>query len=145
MGAKRIGAASMLAAVAAVGSAATAHANDFYQFQSPSGNITCVMAAFEGEAAEVSCEVADHTWVAPARPQACEGGWGDRLDLTAGGPPTMDCHTDTTRGSGLTTLDYGDTRSLGSITCKSEPAGITCTDTSTGHFFRISRESYELK
>jgi hypothetical protein len=28
------------------------------------------------------------------------------------------------------------------ITCGSEPYGVTCTDDSSGHFFRVSRESY---
>jgi hypothetical protein len=42
------------------------------------------------------------------------------------------------------TLDYGQTRSLGSITCDSEPSGLTCTDTGSGHFFRLSRESYDV-
>jgi hypothetical protein len=34
--------------------------------------------------------------------------------------------------------------SIGAITCDSEPSGVTCTNSSTGHFFRVSRESYEL-
>jgi hypothetical protein len=42
------------------------------------------------------------------------------------------------------TLDYGQTKSVGVMTCASEPSGVTCTDTSTGHFFRVSRDSYEL-
>ncbi len=50
-----------------------------------------------------------------------------------------------TRGSGLSTLQYGDTRSVASITCESKPNGITCTDSSTGLYFRISGESYDLK
>jgi hypothetical protein len=41
-------------------------------------------------------------------------------------------------------LDYGETAFSGAIRCAIEPAGITCTDTSTNHFFRLSRESYEL-
>jgi hypothetical protein len=41
-------------------------------------------------------------------------------------------------------LDYGQTRTLGSISCESEPSGVTCSDSSTGHFFRISRDSYQL-
>jgi hypothetical protein len=28
--------------------------------------------------------------------------------------------------------------------CESQPAGVICTDTGTGHFFRISRDSLEL-
>jgi hypothetical protein len=42
------------------------------------------------------------------------------------------------------TLDYGQTRSVGTITCDVELSGVTCADSSTGHFFRLSRESYEL-
>jgi hypothetical protein len=30
------------------------------------------------------------------------------------------------------------------IACKSEQAAVKCTDVSTGHFFRVSKESYEL-
>lgn len=45
---------------------------------------------------------------------------------------------------GLQTLAYGQTRSIGAITCSSEPSGVTCTDSGTGHFFRVSRDSYEL-
>lgn len=39
--------------------------------------------------------------------------------------------------------DYGQTYSHGSITCDSELSGVTCADTATGHFFRVSRENYE--
>ena len=38
---------------------------------------------------------------------------------------------------GLKTLDYGQTFSRGAITCESELSGVTCTDTATGHFFRV--------
>jgi hypothetical protein len=41
-------------------------------------------------------------------------------------------------------LEYGQTSSAGSITCDSEPEGMTCTDISSGHYFRMSRESNEL-
>jgi hypothetical protein len=42
------------------------------------------------------------------------------------------------------TLAYGQARTFGSITCDSESSGMTCTDSSTGHYFRISRDTYEL-
>jgi len=42
------------------------------------------------------------------------------------------------------TLGYGQSRSFGTITCDSEYTGMTCTDSSTGHYFRVSRETYEL-
>jgi len=33
---------------------------------------------------------------------------------------------------------------VGTIRCDSETSGVTRTDTITGHFFRVSRESYQL-
>jgi len=45
---------------------------------------------------------------------------------------------------GVLILNYGQARSAGTITCDSEPSGMTCTDSSTGHYFRMSRESNEL-
>jgi hypothetical protein len=91
-----------------------------------------------------TCEIRDHTWVAPPRPPVCEGAWGDRIEMYQGSPPALVCSSDTLRGSGLPTLTYGEKWSVKSITCDSEPAGMTCTDASTGHFFRIARDSYEL-
>ena len=90
------------------------------------------------------CEIGDHTWVAPPRPPDCHGGWGDRIGINQGGAPALSCHTDNLRGSVEPTLNYGDKWSVHSITCDSEPSGMTCTDAGTGHFFRIARDSYGL-
>ena len=48
------------------------------------------------------------------------------------------------RAEGQPTLAYGQTQSAGSITCDSEPSGATCTDASTGHFFWVSHDSYQV-
>jgi hypothetical protein len=42
------------------------------------------------------------------------------------------------------TLGYGQAQTVGAITCASEPSAMTCADGSTGHYFRISREAYEV-
>jgi hypothetical protein len=89
------------------------------------------------------CEAVDHTWVAPPREPVCHLNWGDRLFLTQGSPGGFDCYGQELPAPDQT-LAYGQTRTLGSITCDSEPTGMTCTDNSTGHYFRISRESYQL-
>ena len=39
---------------------------------------------------------------------------------------------------------YSQLQSVGTLTCGSEPTGMTCTDSGTGHYFRTSRETYEL-
>ena len=35
-------------------------------------------------------------------------------------------------------------QSFGAITCDSEQTRMTCTDTDTGHYFRVSSDSYQL-
>jgi hypothetical protein len=60
------------------------------------------------------------------------------------GSPIFGCHGDTLHDPNGGTLGYGDTHTAGQITCGSEPSGVTGTNSSTGHFFGISRESYEL-
>jgi hypothetical protein len=104
----------------------------------------------------VSCEVRDHTWVAPAA--TCTGPYddaeraqsggadGNEFPLIEGEPALLSCYWGAGRLSSphKSTLDYGQTLSVGTITCDSETSGVTCTDSSTGHFFRVSRESYQL-
>jgi hypothetical protein len=152
------------AATIALPVTANAHVNSgptpyvTYTFQSPSGNIACdYQQGLDGDDATgyVSCEVRDHTWVAP--PAACTGPYndreraqnmirGDEFPLSEGKPAELGCYW----GVGplntphKSTLDYGQTLSVGTITCDSETSGVTCTDSSTGHFFRVSRESYDL-
>lgn len=124
--------------------AATAHAADPYeQFQSPTGNIDCGIGLLNNNAFAL-CEIGAHTWIAPPRPSSCEGGWGDRIGMDQGSSPALGCHTDTLRGTTQPVLGYGKTLAAGPISCDSEPTGMTCTDASTGHFFRISRDAYEL-
>src|SRR6185295_14468519 len=55
------------AALAIVGSAAPAHAETYYNFQSPSGNIACEMiAADDGTGTGTAvCKLRDHTWPTP--------------------------------------------------------------------------------
>ncbi len=149
----------MASATATVGVAATAYAggppgttsptsptsppsppSGIYQFQSPGGNIACTMGS-----SGAACDIGDHTYTPPPKPADCHLGWGDRFSLQQGQPAMMDCHGDTLRIPGLPTLDYGQSQSSGPITCNNDAAsGMTCTDTSSGHFFRVSSGSYQL-
>lgn len=90
------------------------------------------------------CEIRDHTYTAPPKPEDCHLDWGDRVSLKPGSAPVVHCHGDTIFDAGMPTLPYGQTRWAGPIKCEAQPAGVTCTDTPSGHFFRISRESLEL-
>jgi hypothetical protein len=118
---------------------ATAQA-DSSKFQSPSGNIYCTLAA-DGAA----CDISDYTYQPPPPPECGKHiSWGSRFTLTPGKPAAMECHGDTLRVPGESTLNYGQTISAGTITCASEQSGMKCTDTSSGHYFRVSRDSFNL-
>lgn len=72
---------------------------------------------------------------------------GSDLQVSQGNAPCLSAHMSQLPDPRLgyfPTLDYGQTHSLGTITCDSEPAGVTCTDSSTGHFFQVSSDSYQL-
>jgi hypothetical protein len=112
-------------------------------FQSPSGNVQCNMGSADGTT-WAACEIHDRTWATPPRPTPCVGSFGNRISMSTGSAPEMTCHTDSLMGNGYPTLQYGQTRSLNSISCASELPGMACTDSSTGHYFRLSRDNYKL-
>jgi uncharacterized protein DUF6636 len=130
-----------LLAFVATGIAFSATANA--EFQSPSGNINCFLGTDLKDAATVTCEVKNHTWRALPRPANCPLNWGSRVRLDQGRAAELDCYAQQMPTPDQT-LAYGQTKSQGPITCDSETGGMTCTDTSTGHFFRVSRDTYQL-
>jgi hypothetical protein len=123
---------------------AAAHAVPEGSFQSPSGNISCLMAVNNTGTVVSACQVQRHTYAAPTQKDCQLGGWGSQIGLDQGNPPSFECVGGELAVPPMPTLNYGQTRSLGPLTCDSEPTGVTCTDSSTGHFFRVSRDSYQL-
>ncbi len=117
-------------------------ANGPATFRSPSGNINCTLTTPGGDIA-ARCEVVDHTWVAPPPPD-CHLDSGDRFYLTQGGSALVGCYGQEFGPAPQQTLGYDQSLSFGTITCVSEYTGVTCTDSSTGHYFRVAREVYEL-
>ncbi|MDT5016309.1 MAG: hypothetical protein QOD39_2469, partial [Mycobacterium sp.] len=89
------------------------------------------------------CEVVDHTWAAPPPPD-CHLNYGDRFYLTQAGGAVVGCYGQEFGPGPFPKHGYGQSRTFGTITCASEYTGMTCTDGSTGHYFRVSRDSYEL-
>ena len=82
-------------------------------------------------------------FVSPTFSEVTAGNWGDRFELTEGSEAAFNCYGQEFP-TPEQTLAYGQTRSLGTITCDSEYTGMTCTDSSTGHYFRVAREIYQL-
>ena len=140
---------AMATVAATIGLAGTAHADDEIDFRSPSGDILCAMTrghdindqAHYGKGA-VACQVLNHTYPQPPLPDCPVA--GREYDLDQGTPPSLGCQGGVIVDPPPPTLDYGQTRSVGTITCDVEPSGVTCTDSSTGHFLHLSRDSYLL-
>ena len=131
-------------AAASIALATTAHADiTGHEFQSPSGDTVCEISTVSDGTGAVFCDI--HI----DRPD-CPRGWGVRFGLDQGSAPVSQCEEDTIipgsipSNRGLDTLAYGKTASAGTITCDSESSGMTCTDSSTGHYFRMSGESSDL-
>jgi hypothetical protein len=147
---RAVRATAVTAAAAALVAASTqpaARADDFQFFQSPSGNIACQLGTFDDHGAKratAACEIGQHSYSPPPRPDNCHGGWGDSVGLVEGRAATLQCHTDTLRGSPQPVLDYGQTRASGHISCTSERYGMRCADANTDHAFLLSEESYEI-
>jgi hypothetical protein len=140
-------AAAALVAAAVLDTPAAGADPDYKFFQSPSGNISCQLGTFVDNGvprATAACEISEHTFTTPPKPAACEGGWGDRVGVTQGAHASLQCHTDTMRGSKDPVLDYGQTLSAGPLTCRSDQSGITCSDSTTQHGFSLSRDSYTV-
>ncbi|AKK30316.1 hypothetical protein AB431_07505 [Mycobacterium sp. EPa45] len=119
---------------------AAAHADESYTFESPSGNVGCSL-----NPGGATCEIKSYTWFIPPPPDYFVGGRGNVFLLTRGAEPVAGIwHSDHQFPDGSPTLDYGQSRTAGTITCTSENTGITCADSGTGHFFRVSRETYQV-
>lgn len=142
------------AAVLALAVPAVAHADpDRVKFSSPSGNIRCAMAAPVDGPATVACQLENITYTVPAgvghkdTGEPCERDYGSGRDvrLVAGQPGYIRCSYAALDGGvgPWPVLAYGRSQTLGAITCTSATTDVLCSD-SSGHFFRISRDVYEL-
>jgi hypothetical protein len=111
-----------------------------YQFQNSSGNVSCNLGG--GSAA---CEISNRAYTPPTPPPACaqHSAWGDRVSLAQGGTVQIDCHNDTLHVPGAQVLANGQSLSSGSLSCTADSATMRCTDSSTGHYFFLSPNSFQ--
>lgn len=107
-------------------------------FQSPSGNIACVMTPKFAR-----CDISERNWEPAAAPGDCQLDYGQGIELTASGSASFVCAGDTVLNPDAETLPYGSSSQVGSITCDSEESGVECENVSGGSF-SLSREDYDL-
>ena len=107
----------------------------FTGFQSPSGNIGCVI----GRRGGVRCDIRNRDWRPPPKPASCMLDWGFGLTVGRRGRGRFVCAGDTTLGQGRR-LAYGDAIRRGRFRCVSRRSGMRCVNRRNGHGFALSRE-----
>ena len=117
-------------------------ADDYFGFQSPTGNIHCAMYTFDGRT-EARCDLRSYTPTYTKRPAGCEQDWGMAFGVGAAGKGELLCVGDTVRDPGNPVLPYGEAVSLGGISCVSAKTGMTCTN-AEGHGFSVAKAKQKL-
>jgi hypothetical protein len=111
-----------------------------YQFQNASQNISCNLGP-----GSVVCEISNRNYTPPTPPPACaqHSAWGDRAYIDDGGPVQLDCHNDTIHVQGEQVVNNGQTLSSGPFSCTADAASVKCTNSSSGHFFFLSPNTFQ--
>ncbi len=121
-------------------SGGTGSAQSLKAFQSPTGNIACIMTAKFAR-----CDIAERDWNPPPHPSSCpnEVDFGQGIQLPASGAAQFVCAGDTALNPQAPKLEYGSSSQVGSITCTSAESGMSCSNAGGGSF-AISRQGYDL-
>lgn len=124
--------------LAAVAMIAVTHSANALDFQSPSGNIHCIM-----EGNHVRCDIINHT-PSYAAPSSCDGDFGQAFGVSARGHGKALCVTDSTMNySGRDVLQYGQTIEGDGVSCQSRKDGMRCINEGGGGF-HISRNKQRV-
>jgi len=120
-----------------------------YDFVSPSGNIACAIYA-DGSGAIAKSRTTPGWLPRPQLARTAERATSTsevlEIYVSQGKPANLGCYEGASSSidpASRHSTTARNTRAARSLAKVSRPA-LTCTDTATGHFFRISRESYEL-
>jgi hypothetical protein len=103
-------------------------------FQSPSGNIRCVIE----RTAFTRCDITEKDWSPPPKPRSCPGDWGNGMVVNLRGKGRFTCVNDAVPAGRV--LAYGDSIRRGRFRCRSRRSGVRCVNLRNGHGFALSRE-----
>jgi hypothetical protein len=110
-------------------------------FMSPTGNIACVL--FSDTHNSARCDIREFSPSHTEPPPDCGLDWGGSYEVFDTGPAVLACVGDTIFLEFGPVLDYGEQISAGSIVCRSERTGMTCTN-QAGHGFTLTRARQTL-
>lgn len=111
-------------------------------FQSPTGNIVCLLDyADEGY---VRCDILQLNRSFTQTPDDCTEDWGDSFTVTeTSRRGEVLCHGDTVAMPDAQVLEYGQTLTDYGIACTSSKSGMSC-ETDSGHGFAIARKQQQV-
>lgn len=120
-------------------------ASGFSSFQSPSGNIFCLILADPGSA-WVRCDISDFTYAAPTQDCGPDVGFhaGSASIEGLAAASIGGCFGDTVADPSYPVLAYGQRAVGGDISCTSTESGMTCQNLASGYGFRLAKATYEL-
>lgn len=121
--------------------ASPAFSQGFTQFQSPTGNIHCMI--FTDHPAEARCDIIEFNPSFRQPPRGCDLDWGSAFSVGPTGSGILACVGDTTIDPGAPVLDYGGSLRAGPFKCSSATNGVTCVNASGGGF-HVSRSSQRI-
>ncbi|MBU7582330.1 MAG: hypothetical protein KAF91_05380 [Nostoc sp. TH1S01] len=90
-------------------------------FQTPSGNIHCLIAD-----ESIRCDVLQITGRIPPQPKDCELDWGHAFIIDSRGGGYRGCYGDTVVDANSPILQYGKTLRYQGFVCTSRRTGLTC-------------------
>lgn len=126
--------------IAAVLGAGPAMAQEYYAFQSPTGNIGCIIVT--EEETSVRCDLADFA-ASFTDDGECELDFGHAFAVGQYGRAGAICAGDTVLDDGAEVLEYGEEIYINGITCWSERSGLSCAN-DNGHGFSLSKRRQEV-
>jgi hypothetical protein len=111
----------------------------FKFFESPSGNIGCVI--FGGG---VRCDIRNHQWPTPPKPPSCDVDYGQGVSVGRHNKAGFVCAGDTTFDPGARVLGYGERIRVKRFRCASKQKGMRCVNRRNGHGFFLSAQDVRL-
>lgn len=116
---------------------------DVFTFETPSGNIDCVVGVGR-DSSDITCTIHERSGPpARPRPSTCRGTWGHSFEMFDRGPVRMLCDGPLRNGSAQEIAPYGVIGSPGGFRCSSERTGLTCRN-DDGHGFFLSRRVQQV-
>jgi hypothetical protein len=136
---KRLAISLLACAALAAATAPTASAK-FTFFQTPSGNIGCVI---NGKGAR--CDIQRHSWPTPPAPPSCiDLDYGEGAVIGKHGPGEYVCAGDSVFSPDAEVLPYGERIRAKRFRCASKSKGVRCVNRRNDHGFFISRAEVRL-